>query len=108
MTASAVKDFQSKNGLTAGGIVGPLTWGKLPVTASEGSRGEAVKAVQEELNAKRFAGLAVDGIFGPATKSAVVKFQLHAGISADGIVGPETWRNLLWHYESQLRPGEPM
>lgn len=28
-TTTAVKDFQSKNGLTADGIVGPKTWDKL-------------------------------------------------------------------------------
>ena len=29
-TEAAVKDFQSGNGLTADGIVGPQTWSKLP------------------------------------------------------------------------------
>jgi peptidoglycan hydrolase-like protein with peptidoglycan-binding domain len=33
-TAQAVKDFQTKNGLTADGIVGPLTWAKLSATSA--------------------------------------------------------------------------
>ncbi|MEU8763625.1 penicillin-insensitive murein endopeptidase [Streptomyces sp. NPDC048659] len=98
-TATAVKSFQSSQGLTADGVVGPNTWGKLVSTVREGDNGSAVKAVQYLLNAKRSAGLTVDGAFGPATATAVKTFQSHAGLSADGVVGPDTWRNLVWHYE---------
>lgn len=98
-TESAVKSFQSSVGLTADGIVGPNTWGKLVITVKRGSSGEAVKAVQNLLNHKRGAGLAVDGVFGSGTESAVKTFQSHAGISSDGIVGSTTWKNLVWHYE---------
>lgn len=98
-TQSAVKSFQSAKGLTADGVVGASTWAKLVVTVKRGSSGEAVKAVQRELNAKRGAGLAVDGVFGAGTESAVKSFQSHAGVTADGIVGPTTWKNLIWHYQ---------
>ncbi|GAA2774531.1 penicillin-insensitive murein endopeptidase [Streptomyces showdoensis] len=98
-TASAVRSFQSSQGLTADGIVGPNTWGRLVLTVRQGDNGSAVKAVQYLLNAKRAAGLTVDGDFGPATVTAVKNFQSHAGLSADGVVGPDTWRNLVWHYE---------
>jgi peptidoglycan hydrolase-like protein with peptidoglycan-binding domain len=97
-TEAAVKSFQSSRGLAADGVVGPNTWGALVVTVQQGSTGPAVKALQAQLNKKRRLSLAVDGNFGPATKSAVQAFQSHAGIGADGVVGPVTWRNLIWHY----------
>lgn len=97
-TAAAVRSFQSSRGLTADGIVGTNTWNALIVTVQQGSTGSAVRALQVQLNKKRRLGLAVDGVFGSGTRSAVVSFQSHAGIGADGIVGPTTWRNLIWHY----------
>ncbi|MGH3648418.1 MAG: penicillin-insensitive murein endopeptidase, partial [Micromonosporaceae bacterium] len=98
-TTTAVRNFQSSKGLGVDGIVGPQTWGALIRTLSQGASGPAVKALQLQLNAKRRISLAVDGVFGSGTRSAVVSFQQHAGISADGIVGPTTWRNLIWHYD---------
>jgi hypothetical protein len=98
-TQSAVVAFQQSEGLAADGVVGAATWGALVVTVREGDNGSAVKALQAQLNAKRGAGLTVDGDFGPATASAVRTFQSHAGLGVDGIVGPATWKNLLWHYE---------
>ena len=37
---------------------------------------------------------AIDGIFGPNTKAAVIDFQTSAGLTADGIVGTQTWAKL--------------
>ena len=98
-TVAAAKAFQTAKGLGADGIVGPQTWGALVPTIRQGDSGNAVKALQVELNAKRRLSLPVDGVFGTAVRDAVVSFQSHAGIGADGIVGPVTWRNLAWHYD---------
>jgi peptidoglycan hydrolase-like protein with peptidoglycan-binding domain len=98
-TLAAVRAFQSGHGLGVDGVVGPNTWGALAGTVRRGSTGDAVRALQIQLNEKRSAGLAVDGNFGGGTETAVRNFQSHAGIGADGVVGPVTWRNLLWHYD---------
>lgn len=50
-----------------------------------GMHGPRVAAVQQHL------GLPGDGIFGPATKRAVKRFQRTHGLAPDGVVGPATW-----------------
>ena len=107
-TYAAVTAFQKANGLGVDGIVGKLTWGKLydatpvnvtPVTTQPmlrtGSRGDAVRKLQEMLNAKGYTCGSVDGIFGSKTKAAVLAFQKANGLGADGIVGPLTWGKLV-------------
>lgn len=63
-------------------------------TLKQGSKGEEVKTLQRLLNEKKNYGIAVDGIFGIATKTAVENFQFAEGLSVDGIVGPKTWAAL--------------
>jgi len=55
-----------------------------------GDEGAQVLEVQERLVALGYPMGAVDGIFGPLTRRAVVAFQIEHSIAADGIVGPET------------------
>ncbi|WP_158884834.1 penicillin-insensitive murein endopeptidase [Amycolatopsis anabasis] len=98
-TAGAVRAFQTAKGLGVDGIAGPLTWAALTPTIRPGDSGEAVRALQIELNAKRRLNLAVTGQYDAATTAAVRAFQTHAGIGADGITGPNTWKNLVWHYD---------
>ena len=98
-TWERVNAFQAARGLTVSGIVGARTWEKLVVPIATGSTGEAVSALQRQLNEKRFAKLAVSGIYNTATRAAVVAFQKHIGMTPHGTVGPVTWRNLLWHYD---------
>ncbi|GAA3969063.1 hypothetical protein GCM10022384_20410 [Streptomyces marokkonensis] len=70
--------------------------------AERGSTGAHVKEIQALINeTTRYpqAGggeLAVDGVYGPATESAVTWFQwYYISVSAsDGIVGPRTWDEL--------------
>lgn len=62
----------------------------LSQTIRQGATGGAVKILQTGLNAKGYA-LIADGVFGPATDSAVRRFQSDHGLVVDGIVGPQTW-----------------
>ena len=60
-------------------------------TLQLGSRGENVRKLQGYL---RMLGqtLAVDGVYGPETRQAVITFQAQSGVRPiDGIVGPRTW-----------------
>lgn len=56
-----------------------------------GSRGGLVAIWQSQLNHRDFAGLAVDGQFGPLTDAATRHFQASRHLVTDGIVGPITW-----------------
>ena len=107
-TYAAATAFQKANGLGVDGIVGKLTWAKLydatPVNVTPvktqpmlrtGSRGDAVRKLQELLNAKGYTCGSVDGIFGSKTYAAVLAFQKANGLAADGIVGPLTWGKLV-------------
>lgn len=58
-----------------------------------GSRGGSVRALQQALN-DQGASIAVDGIFGPETRAAVVRYQMAAGLRPDGLVGPRTRASL--------------
>jgi hypothetical protein len=52
-----------------------------------------VKALQKSL-AKQAGPVEVDGVFGPATESAVKSFQKANGLAADGVAGPATLARL--------------
>ncbi|HEX6291313.1 MAG TPA: N-acetylmuramoyl-L-alanine amidase [Herpetosiphonaceae bacterium] len=93
-TERAVKKFQSSKGLTADGIVGAQTWEVLVIVTKQGDSGDAVRAVQSQLVSKGYS-LVIDGIFGPATDSAVRSFQTSRGLTVDGIVSLNTWNALV-------------
>lgn len=93
-TASAVRAFQSAQGLTATSTVDGPTWQKLVVLVEAGAQRSAVSAVQYLLNAHG-ATLTVDGVDGAGTDSAIRAFQASRALNADGIVGPVTWLALV-------------
>lgn len=93
-TESAVKSFQSANGLTADGVVGSNTWSKLVVTVDIGSTGEAVRGLQVQLNKHGYSSVAVDGVYGSATSSAVTDFKSKHFLTGGTTVGPTTWQEL--------------
>ena len=100
LTEAAVWAFQQGNGLSADGIVGPLTWPKLVVQVQNGSTGDAVRGVQEVIKFHDQSDgegtpIQIDGIFGPRTEAWVRGFQTAVGTASDGIVGPITWRAMV-------------
>lgn len=60
-----------------------------------GSRGDAVKQLQQALNDAYFKPGEIDGIYGPKTEDAVRRFQMvHDAYRVDGIYGPRTKKRL--------------
>ncbi len=59
-----------------------------------GSKGDEVRKIQKKLKELGYYNSSVDGIFGSATKKAVIAFQKNCGITADGIAGPKTLKYL--------------
>ena len=107
-TFNAVIAFQKSNNLDADGIVGPNTkkilfdsnnnntsTTDLPLLKT-GSKGEAVKRLQEVLISKGYScgSAGADGDFGQGTYNAVCAFQRDYGLYPDGIVGQATWKAL--------------
>jgi hypothetical protein len=101
-TVAAVRAFQTARALPVTGMVDAGTWTRLIMRLDPGANGEAVKVVQRQLNDKRRAGLAVDGVLAGATATAVRSFQHHAGLTRSGVVDASTWRYLIGHFESPL------
>lgn len=57
---------------------------------AQGSSGDAVKAVQQQLITLGYLKSTATGYFGPMTHDAVIAFQKANGIDPIGIVGPKT------------------
>ena len=109
-TETAVKAFQTAKGLNATGQVDAATAAILTNAASSisfaappatpsasspvlqrGARGDAVKALQEQLIKVGFRpNGGADGIFGAATASALQRFQQSVGLPATGIYDQAT------------------
>jgi peptidoglycan hydrolase-like protein with peptidoglycan-binding domain len=62
-----------------------------PPTIAEGATGPTVRWAQYLLVRRTLSYNQIDGIFGPATKTAVQQFQRDSHLAADGVVGPATW-----------------
>jgi len=107
-TEAATRDLQRTQSIAVDGVVGPATRSTLDdaLAAAGGGegrpllttndRGPAVATWQEKVNdwlrtnRPESGILAVDGIYGPRTQAATIRFQRARDITVDGIVGPET------------------
>ena len=63
---------------------------KVLALSKYGSRGTEVRTIQEKLKRWGYYSGSVDGIYGTQTVAAVKKFQQKNGLAVDGIAGPKT------------------
>ena len=73
--------------------IAPAPPGPLP-ELRRGAQGSAVQDLQARLRAAGHDPGPVDGDFGRRTDLAVKAFQAHRGLAVDGVVGPQTWSAL--------------
>ena len=75
------------------------TVAEAPALAQGAGYGSAVEAkrvrvLQRTLRQLGWAPGPVDGLFGPRTEAAVLRFQAAGGLAVDGVVGAHTWKAL--------------
>jgi putative peptidoglycan binding protein len=75
---------------------------KLMAPIKRGSKGDLVVWAQEHLISAGYR-IGVDGGFGNHTRRAVLGFQRSRGLTADGVVGPATWSALLRYRPAYIR-----
>lgn len=78
----------------------------------EGDSGPNVELLQSILKSLGFYNGKIDGIFGPTTKDAVIRFQRNFGVKPDGIVGKNTLERLRPYINGYtyyvVRPGDTL
>src|SRR4029078_3632178 len=74
--------------IVSGGIA--LAVGCLLVFSAPVAAGPKVAAVQVALKRIGLYNATVDGVRGPLTTAAIVRFQRRRGLAVDGVVGPRT------------------
>lgn len=63
-------------------------------TITTGAKGDAVSYLQRVLAEKAGQHVALDGMFGPGTATAVRNVQAWCRLTVDGVVGPKTWAEI--------------
>jgi DNA invertase Pin-like site-specific DNA recombinase/peptidoglycan hydrolase-like protein with peptidoglycan-binding domain len=64
-----------------------------------------VRVLQRALGELGWAPGRVDGMFGPRTEAAVLRFQAATGLAVDGAAGPQVWNALARMQKQPLRRG---
>jgi hypothetical protein len=103
-------DWQEARGYTWPAIsqgIDPLTNAAAvggEATIHRGSAGDLVIWAQEHLLAAG-ESVAVDGGYGARTVAAVKNFEATHGIPVDGVIGPETWSALMRYHPASVKFG---
>jgi peptidoglycan hydrolase-like protein with peptidoglycan-binding domain len=72
------------------------TWPTVPTAPLRpGATGKDVRTLQAALHAARYAGGALDGVYGAHTRDAVVAFELLHGLRPDGVVQPHEYLRIV-------------
>ena len=101
-TERAVRAYQRQAGLDETGEADAVTWAALYAgTAARaldalqiGDYGDALRQLQERLNALGFFDHAITGEFGYTTETAVRLFQMASGLPATGVIDGDTMERL--------------
>ncbi|MBO4884615.1 MAG: peptidoglycan-binding protein [Clostridia bacterium] len=94
-------------------LVLSLTVGAQATVLKVGSRGSAVRQLQQALKDLDYGDIAVDGVYGEKTAEVVARYQMNNGLKADGKAGPRTLAKLFGSStinnnptsDGKLRPG---
>ncbi len=106
VVVDAIKNFQQNRGLSVTGVVDSITLRSLEEArwklgdrtlhiTQPLMRGDDVALLQSQLSEMGFNCGRVDGIYGPASESAVCEFQKSVGVKVDGRCGPATIISLM-------------
>ena len=105
MARNAGRQYELESAVTLAPTLAPPTLFARATDAllRSGSVGPEVKQLQERLRDLKYYDTEVDGVYGPATKAAVQRFQEQHGLNPDGKAGPETMRLLYSASAQELR-----
>ena len=88
--------WQENHGLTADGVIGPLTWAAIAKAAPTCSTSKnRISAPTLAAQILLDTNITTDAIYGSRTKNAVAVYQSSKGLKADGICGQKTWAAIL-------------
>lgn len=96
-TAVALKGYEKAARLPVNGITETRDWVAVTPTIGKGARGDAVRALQLELNGEGLGlpGIAVNGVYDQATYERVRAVQARYGLRLTGVADDGVWAALI-------------